>query len=83
MFAGRYEYAIDDKSRVSIPAKFREALSTNYDIGLSLQILMAVLSDIPTRNGFPYKIGHQAPVQSEKRQGHFSDIFTLGYQSAP
>ena len=29
MFAGRYEYAIDDKSRVSIPAKFRETLSTN------------------------------------------------------
>ena len=36
MFAGRYEYSIDDKSRVSIPSKFREALSTNYDMRLML-----------------------------------------------
>jgi len=36
MFAGRYEYAIDDKNRVSIPAKFREILSTNYDLRLIL-----------------------------------------------
>jgi MraZ protein len=36
VFAGRYEYGIDDKSRVSIPAKFRETLSTNYDLRLIL-----------------------------------------------
>ena len=36
MFAGRFEYAIDDKSRVSIPSKFREVLSTNYDMRLIL-----------------------------------------------
>lgn len=36
MFAGRYEYAIDDKSRVSIPSKFREVLSTNFDMRLIL-----------------------------------------------
>jgi DNA-binding transcriptional regulator/RsmH inhibitor MraZ len=31
MFAGRYEYTLDDKSRVSIPSKFRETLSARYD----------------------------------------------------
>lgn len=36
MFAGRYEYAIDDKSRVSIPSKFREVLSAKYDMRLIL-----------------------------------------------
>jgi MraZ protein len=29
MFSGRYEYAIDDKGRLSIPAKFREALASH------------------------------------------------------
>jgi MraZ protein len=36
MFAGRFEYAIDDKNRVSIPAKFREILATNFDMRLYL-----------------------------------------------
>jgi MraZ protein len=30
MFSGRYEYAIDDKGRLSVPAKFREILSSQY-----------------------------------------------------
>jgi MraZ protein len=36
VFAGRYEYGIDDKSRVSIPSRFREILSTKYDLRLIL-----------------------------------------------
>lgn len=31
MFRGRFEYTIDEKGRISLPSKFREALSANFD----------------------------------------------------
>ena len=31
MFRGRYEHAIDSKGRISIPSKFKEILSQEYD----------------------------------------------------
>ena len=36
MFKGRFAHSIDGKGRVSIPAKFREILVTNYDERLIL-----------------------------------------------
>ena len=47
MFIGRYEYSLDDKSRVSIPAKFREALSSNADSRLILTILDGCIAAYP------------------------------------
>jgi MraZ protein len=49
MFEGRFEYALDDKSRVSIPAKFRDILSANYDMRLVLTNLDGCLA------GYPYR----------------------------
>ena len=52
MFAGRYEYAIDDKSRVSVPSKFREVLSTNYDMRLMLTNLDGCIVGYPYQEWF-------------------------------
>jgi MraZ protein len=49
MFEGRFEYALDDKSRVSIPAKFRDILSANYDMRLVFTNLDGCLA------GYPYR----------------------------
>lgn len=48
MFAGRYPYTIDDKSRVSIPAKFRDVLSASNDMRLMLTNLDGCIV------GYPY-----------------------------
>jgi MraZ protein len=48
MFAGRYEYTIDDKSRMSIPAKFRDVLSASNDMRLMLTNLDGCIV------GYPY-----------------------------
>jgi MraZ protein len=34
MFSGRYEYTIDDKGRLSIPAKFRDTISSHHGSAL-------------------------------------------------
>jgi len=47
LFIGRYEYSLDDKSRVSIPAKFRETISSSADSRLVLTILDGCIAAYP------------------------------------
>ena len=71
MFAGRYEYAIDDKSRVSIPAKLRETLSTNYDMRLILTNLDGCIVGYPHQEWLLIQERTSSPtaVRKETRRG--------------
>jgi MraZ protein len=62
VFAGRYEYAIDDKNRVSIPAKFREVLSTNFDMRLILTNLDGCIV------GYPFQEWQDLQSRISKRE---------------
>ncbi len=50
MFRGRYEHAIDAKGRVSLPARYRDALA-----GLQEDVLVATTSDEPCLRAYPLR----------------------------
>lgn len=49
MFEGRFEYSLDEKNRVSIPAKFREILMRHYDMNLILTNLDRCIAAYPRK----------------------------------
>ncbi|MCX7856794.1 MAG: division/cell wall cluster transcriptional repressor MraZ [Deltaproteobacteria bacterium] len=49
MFEGRFEYTLDEKNRVSIPARFREILARHYDMNLILTNLDGCIVAYPKR----------------------------------
>jgi MraZ protein len=49
VFSGRYEYSIDDKGRLSIPAKFRDILTSHYNQKLILTNLDGCIAAYPER----------------------------------
>ena len=69
MFTGRFEYGIDDKSRVSIPAKFREALSANHDLRLILTNLDGCIVAYPYQEwlNIQEKISSKGAIRKEAR----------------
>ena len=69
MFTGRYEYSIDDKSRVSIPAKFREVLSSSADSRLILTILDGCIVAYPYQEWLHIqdKVSASGPMRKEQQ----------------
>ena len=69
MFAGRFEYGIDDKSRISIPAKFREVLSANHDLRLILTNLDGCIVAYPYQEWLNIQdnISNRGPIRKEAR----------------
>lgn len=83
MFAGRFEYGIDDKSRVSIPAKFREALSANHDFRLILTNLDGCIVAYPYQEwlNIEEKISNAGAIRKEARA--FLRYFYSGASECP
>ena len=83
MFAGRYEYSIDDKSRVSIPAKFREALGQSYDLRLILTNLDGCIVAYPYQEWLAIqdKGSSAGPIRKEARA--FLRYFYSGASECP
>jgi MraZ protein len=82
MFSGRYEFTLDDKGRLSIPAKFREILSANYDLKLILTNLDSCIVGYPDKEwiALQEKIS-SAPVSKESRA--FLRFFYSGVSECP
>lgn len=78
-FRGRYEHAIDDKGRLSIPAKFREILNKRGQNGLVLADFDSCLAAYPIREWrqFEERIRSQSPFHRE-----FRDFLRLFYSGA-
>ncbi|NLW36715.1 division/cell wall cluster transcriptional repressor MraZ [Syntrophorhabdus aromaticivorans] len=83
MFAGRYEYAIDDKSRVSIPAKFREVLSTSYDMRLILTNLDGCIVGYPFQEWLLIQEKTSNPGAIKKEARAFLRYFYSGISECP
>ncbi|HOW53105.1 MAG TPA: division/cell wall cluster transcriptional repressor MraZ [Syntrophorhabdaceae bacterium] len=83
MFAGRYEYTIDDKSRVSIPARFRESLSQNHDLRLILTNLDGCIVAYPYQEwlNIQEKISSAGSIRKEARA--FLRYFYSGASECP
>jgi MraZ protein len=83
LFAGRYEYSIDDKSRVSIPAKFREALGQSYDLRLILTNLDGCIVAYPYQEWLAIqdKVSSTGPIRKEARA--FLRYFYSGASECP
>jgi MraZ protein len=83
LFAGRFEYGIDDKSRVSIPAKFREALSANHDFRLILTNLDGCIVAYPYQEwlNIEEKISNAGAIRKEARA--FLRYFYSGASECP
>jgi MraZ protein len=83
LFAGRFEYGIDDKSRVSIPAKFREVLSANHDFRLILTNLDGCIVAYPYQEwlNIEEKISNAGAIRKEARA--FLRYFYSGASECP
>ncbi len=83
MFAGRYEYSIDDKSRVSIPAKFREALGQSYDLRLILTNLDGCIVAYPYQEWLAIQVKVSAAGTIRKEARAFLRYFYSGASECP
>ncbi len=83
MFAGRFEYTLDDKNRVSIPSKFREILAANFDLRLFITNLDGCIVAYPYQEWqlIQERLSDKASVRKEAR--NFLRLYYSGVTECP
>lgn len=73
MFIGQYDHSIDDKNRLTLPARFRDALSSGVVLSKGLDGSVDVYSKDAWQATVAERIGHLDPLLPDTRtlQRHF------------
>ena len=73
MLLGEYEHTIDDKNRLTLPAKFREELAGGVVVTRGMDGCLYAYSAADWRERFQARVGALDPLQREGRklQRHF------------
>jgi MraZ protein len=73
MLLGEYEHTIDDKNRLTLPAKFREALAQGVVVTRGMDGCLYAYPRIEWQERFQSRVGGLDPLQPEARklQRHF------------
>ena len=82
MFRGRFEHTIDSKGRVSLPAKYREILSTNYNDRLIITNFDSCLVAYPYEEWVKLEEGFSAHSIMEEDVQTFIHYFISGATEA-
>ncbi len=83
MFSGRYEYTIDDKNRLSIPAKFRDILTSHYNQKLILTNLDGCIAAYPEREWTELQERIEKSGVFKKEARSFLRFFYSGVSECP
>jgi transcriptional regulator MraZ len=67
MFIGQYDHSIDDKSRLTLPARFRDALANGVVLSKGLDRSVDVYPADAWRSSIAERIGGLDPLSSEAR----------------
>jgi len=81
VFSGRYEYTIDDKGRLSIPARFREILSVDHEAKLFVTNLDGCLVAYPDKEWA--RLQEKLASVTGKEARNFLRFFYAGVSECP
>jgi MraZ protein len=68
MFLGEYEHTLDDKNRLTLPAKFRESFSEGAVVTRGMDGCLSVFTKDGWERFVEFRLGELDPFSSEARQ---------------
>jgi MraZ protein len=70
MLLGQYEHTIDDKSRLTLPARFRGAFAEGIVVTAGIDVCLAAYSRAEWENLVTQRLGPLDPLSKEGRRMH-------------